>query len=92
MNEREMPISAPMTAAKRNAARQRLFRTLSDLKDIREQRKQPNSEGIETARHALRAAQFNTARAAEVFLVDEVLVTPGRLYFCGRLSRIVIKA
>jgi hypothetical protein len=49
-------------------------------------------EGIETARHALRAAQFNAARAAEGFPVDEDLVTPGTLYFCGRSRRIVIKA
>jgi hypothetical protein len=57
-----------------------------------EQRKQPSSEGIETARYALRSQQFNAPRAAEGFPVDEVLVTPGRLYFCGRLRRIVIKA
>ena len=92
MNEREALISAPMTAAKRNAATPHLLRTLSDSNDIREQRQQPTSEKIETARHAPRAGQFDAPRAVEGFPVDEVLVTPGRLYFCGRWPRIVIKA
>jgi hypothetical protein len=43
-------------------------------------------------RQILRGALFTEAGAAEMFPVDEVLVTWGTLDFCGRLPWFVIKA
>ena len=91
MNEREALISANDGGeAKRGEAAS--VPNTQRFEGHSEQRKQPTSEGVETARQAPRAAQFNAPSAVEGFPVDEVLVTPGRLYFSGRWPRIVIKA